>query len=1101
VNRPQSGRDVSRLAGLLLAAVLATGAAHAQPGGPGPGSVPRPAAAAPQPQLAIDALGWTAVRGTAIDLSVGADGTAFALDQERRVWRRLPGPRTESDWMLLPGSFTRIDAAARDLAVAITSAGDVHLWNGTLWRPIDQRARDVAIAPDGRLLVADIDGRMLAAGAGGTGFRVLAGADAPRDAVRVELEEGGVPWALDSAGRVHVLRGSGWQVLPGQARDLSLGPRGIVYIVDAASGQPARWNQRTLSWNLLDARAKLVAGGSGGQPWIMTPEGELFAIDLGRAATAAPTFNRSSFLVTFPGFTVGAPTSLSLAVSARGHAAVLDANGAVWQWGGQQQWRRLGDDTAFARVALDGAGRALALRSQGTLARWNGAQWVTVPGQAIDVAFSPLGAAWILLPDGSPAVEGPSGSWVSIDAPGDAVRLAIGQFNRPWVVGRDGQVRSHDGSGWKAWSGVVARDLAIGPGGTVFAASVEGRVLQLNPLDGTWGQVEVQTQPNRTPARVTAIAAGPLDKPWVIQTGGTTLASSLFEGPAVLADGGCTAEIGATRTIFQQPVPLPVVDTTPMQSLAIGRDGAVFALTTGSGELRQWSNGRSRFFNTYRLAFSQVAVAPNGTPWGVTSMGQVWRLSDSGWKVVVTPTLVARYIAVGCSGAVFVNDDRQQLWRYVPGLDRFERFSPAPQLGGTRLAVEPSGVPWTLRNNVVLRCEDGRCDSQYIGYKEALDIAFGPEGTLAVIALNGDVEAWDAKADPPAWRKVGFQASSIAIGPTGLPWLVQQGNGQVFSTAFFQRNEERDAERAAATPALASNSDTPPPFQFLISIPFDRVALPPAFALPAFPPPVQDVHLAFAPNGRLVVKDVGYHFWIHDGQQFTRDNTIPNPSAPAVLNGDAIRSFVIGQDGTYWITNDGTVPKIWRRQTAGWQQVPIPADCPTTPGCAFPSAISVNVGPDGTVYATGEANNLYRYDTVQQRFVPLTTVTRPPGGAAFVAVSPPAAGGRFWIASPGVGSLFELVGSTWVRRTDTVIGPPGQCFTGATPCVSFAGTGAAFGLGAVGQLVRFNGGGWERATSSPLVGLGSTYIGAPDGRAWIWTGATGSPPNALFRAR
>ncbi len=76
MNRPQSGRDVSRLAGLLLAAVLATGAAHAQPGGPGPGSVPRPAAAAPPPQLAIDSQGWTAVRGTAIDLSVGADGPA-----------------------------------------------------------------------------------------------------------------------------------------------------------------------------------------------------------------------------------------------------------------------------------------------------------------------------------------------------------------------------------------------------------------------------------------------------------------------------------------------------------------------------------------------------------------------------------------------------------------------------------------------------------------------------------------------------------------------------------------------------------------------------------------------------------------------------------------------------------------------------------------------------------------------------------------------------------------------------------------------------------------------------------------------------------------
>ena len=94
----------------------------------------KPAAPDAAVPVVAERLAWTALRGHAIDLTVGADGTAFSLDPEGLVWMRRPGPTT--GWVNLPGVFARIDAASERSAWALDAEGQAWRYNGTFWQMV-----------------------------------------------------------------------------------------------------------------------------------------------------------------------------------------------------------------------------------------------------------------------------------------------------------------------------------------------------------------------------------------------------------------------------------------------------------------------------------------------------------------------------------------------------------------------------------------------------------------------------------------------------------------------------------------------------------------------------------------------------------------------------------------------------------------------------------------------------------------------------------------------------------------------------------------------------------------------------------------------------
>lgn len=1055
---------------VLIAAVLAVAGwpTLAQPArAPDPSSLDAP-----------ERLAWTALRGTAIDLSVGSDGAAFSIDPQGQVWMRRAG--AQSNWALLPGRFARIDAASEREAWAVDGQGAVYRYNGTYWQSLPAPAAEDVAVGGGAVYLATRAGELARLQAHGS-FATVPGA--PTGITRVDVDDQGRPWVIASAGALSRLDGERWTRLPGSARDVSAGSRGGALMVDSER-RPMRWNAALGSWTPLLALADAVAAGPDNKPWIVTPQGLIYANDPEAGRRAPPVAPVASVFIQALPWQRLPGQARSLAISARGQVMALGPAGEVWQWRGRALWQRL--PGSFARLALDPAGVALALSADGQIFSWRGSSWTALPGRALDLSITPQGVAWILQPDGSPAFWNLAAGWVSIQAPSEATRLAVGPSNEPWIITRDGAVRSHDGRDWVDRPGIVAADLAIGPEGTVFAVGRDQRIARYDSQQQRWDAVA---------GVATAIAVGPRDRPWIVGTQSDISASSLFDEPT-LAGGDCGAGVGSAVASFRAADFVRIPNVVG-RDIAIGKDGNVM-ITDADSALQQWQN-QSQSFRAFPGQFTRIAIAPDGNPWGITPRGEAWRHDGKSW-LQVRGNFVGQDIAIGCNGTVLLADREEWLHKFNPRLAQFERLLPAragdPPPRGRRVAVDPQGQPWTIRDDWIYRCDAEPCERQAL---RARDIAIGPDGTLVAADFDGNLQLFNGRDN--RWDRVGVGADAVAVGPGGKPWVVR--NGEVLRSALFNRREDKDPEKAAGTAASALNSSSPPPFTFTINMRFDAITPPVGFSALSSPNP--EVHLAFAPTGKLMVMDSARAFWTYDEGRNTlvRDFSIPTPDTPALLNGAPTRSFVIGTDGTYWLTTTApATPRILRRPPGGaWQFATIPADCGSTPGCGFASPIGVGIGPDGAVYAASEGNNLYRWDPLLQRFMPFTQIPRPPGGAGYVTLDPQ---GRFWIASPGQGKLFEYSSLTgWQARFDAVIGSPAQCYFTATPCVSIGGTGTAYGLGAVGQLVRWNAasGVWERITSSPLLANGS-YLAGPDGRPWVWTGPGGSPAaNTLYRGR
>jgi len=281
-------------------------------------------------------LAWTALRGHATDLSVGADGTAFSLDPEGLVWMRRPG--LASGWVNLPGVFARIDAASERSAWAVDAEGQVWRYNGTFWQAVASPAAvDVGVGPTGMAYLATREGSLLRWDAR-QGFVAVAGA--PVSVLRVDVDDRDLPWVVLRDSTVQHYDGRAWVRLPGQALDISAGVRSSAFVVSTVQ-QPLRWNAALGAWSPLLAVAAVVAAGPDNKPWIVTPEGLIFANDTGAPAKSnRPAVESSVFARSYAWRRVQGKAK-TLSISAKGQVMALGTEGEVWQWKGKDLWQRL----------------------------------------------------------------------------------------------------------------------------------------------------------------------------------------------------------------------------------------------------------------------------------------------------------------------------------------------------------------------------------------------------------------------------------------------------------------------------------------------------------------------------------------------------------------------------------------------------------------------------------------------------------------------------------------------------------------------------------------------------------------------------------------
>lgn len=1042
-------------------------------------------------------LAWTALRGQAIDLSVGADGTAFSLDLEGQVWMRRPGP--SSSWLKLPGFFRRLDAAGERNAWAVDAEGQVLRYNGTLWSAVNSPlALDVGVSPTGMAYLATREGTLLRWDAR-QGWLPVAGA--PIAVVRVDVDDRDLPWVVLRDSSVLRHDGRAWVQLPGRGLDVSAGVRNSGFIISAAQ-QPLRWNPALNSWTPLLALATLVAAGPDNKPWIVTPEGQIYTNDTGtpaktdRVAVESSVFARSYAWRRVQGL------AKTLSISARGQVMALGPAGEVWSWKGKDLWQRL--PGTFERLAVGPSGQAMALDAQGRIYSYRGSQWVTVVGQALDITMTPQGVAWILLPDGSPAYWDPQQSgWLSLRAPGSAVQLAVGSSNAPWVLTREGEVQQYQDGAWLPRPGVDAIDLAMGPEGGVFVVRKDRTPARYDELLKRWEPITTEA---------VSIAVGPKDRPWVVNARGEVYASSLFEEAAVPA-GECSAAVGGKAPDFRLG-DLRQIQGAAARQLAIGKDGNVMAVDTDSN-LAQWRN-QSQRFRSFPGQMARVAVAPDGKPWGVTAKGEVWRHDGSKWLLVRSSLFTARDVAVACNGTVMATGSDELLYKYNAAQDNFERYVPGrledPLTRGSRLALDPTGRPWVLREDWIYRCDVQPCERQALRAKE---IAIGPEGTLLVVDMDGNLQTYNARDN--RWDRLGIdKVGAVAIGPGGKPWLVRNGT-EVWASAFFNRKEERDDITAASTPSTPVNaSTTTSPFTFSNNLVLDEISYQGMGA-----PLVRAQFLAVSASGKVMaIRRMGSDSYVV--YDMARNAFID--TGMAVPPGGEMEGLTFGPGDSLWTwrhpVNGAVNGGVWRFINGGWLAVGGIAALGLG-DVALPAFarrwLELAVAADGTVYAMGpdtgpvggQDSTLYRYNPASQIFA--LASFQLPGNEDALAVEPT---GPVWLVrsdsnAPYTRRAYQYINNAFFERAPPAgitLCPTFPASDRAVPgCISAGANGSVYAIGLQGtspRLLRWNAGSlqWEvMVLSVPLTGINQVAV-AQDGRPWV-IGTTDGMTFRVYKAR
>ncbi len=552
------------------------------------------------------------------------------------------------------------------------------------------------------------------------------------------------------------------------------------------------------------------------------------------------------------GWTPIAGNAADISINGDGQAYAVGFDGIPWRWDRvEQRWRRMSGK--FIRITAAEDNRPWAIDEEGTVFRYNGLWWENKDTDVVDVAADRTGTVFIAKTDGTVQQWYPARSeWrpLAALADGSAWRIALDRDGLPWIVTKSGAIRSFDGRAWSVRAG-RAKDIAIGGANTVAIADGEGLVrvfdrvqrrwtvvagasnivtVAVTPDDGTWAVTQTgailatrlliseieEAQENQAPGAkaldITAPinTAPPVSAPVATAPPVTVPAS---QAPLVSVPSITASAVDAPSVVPETPTPprperndnsVPVIDAASVTtqdairftntrknatSLAIGKDGSVFALDTNGGVLR-WSNAR-RTFEEFPGTLVRIAVDPEGNPWGVSALGRVFRHTGSVWRQIAGAT--ASDIAIGASGAVIIADARGALSKLNEGQTRFDRITG----NGTVIAVDPDDTPWTIRTDrLVQRCDTSPCT---ILQQKAKSIGIGPDGSVWIVSdrdllmrLKDDGKTFGLVQAP------GFVPTKVAVGPNGFPWIVSDAQ-LVFASNFFDRDESGDRIIAAST--------------------------------------------------------------------------------------------------------------------------------------------------------------------------------------------------------------------------------------------------------------------------------------------------------------
>ncbi len=1101
----------------------------------------KPAFAETAPATKI--LKWVPIKGSAVDLTIGADGAVFALNGLGQVWLRRPktaASNSEPSWTNLPGKFTRIASASMQLAWAIDANSVLYQWRGSWWKPMNGlfpiQAMDVGVSPNGMAFASTLDGRLVVLDMRKGAVDLSSLDNTPRNIINVDVDAQDRPWVTTNQGKVFYLNNGRWQSVAGlEVQNLSVTghSKDAIWFI-GLNGDVIRAAADGRNSEVVAARASVIASTPNGKPWIATADGAIYANDVvtGSGVRQNEPVKEQVFTQLINWQRVNG-NALELAISAKGAIAALGQKGEVWHWKGKNNWGLL--PGKLQSITLDVDATLWGLDATGRILRYQGSYWKPLRGKAKLIATGADGSIWIL--NESEQLQtwnAKTQAWVntSISIQMSVKSLTIDVDGHPWIIDDKGQILHFDGDDWTTLPDIMATSMAASPEGTIFVTDDEQVLWRWDSSGNRW---------DRSNGDAIFVAAGPLSTPWVVRSDGTIFAGGFFDeipgskvktvsvatsnaNQALNADAGWKTDpngyVGnpdnrALSSVPGEAIVLQKVSNAPRE-LAIGADGSIFALNFDSLVLR-WNNGRNEFLE-FPGRFSHIAVAPDGNPWGINADREVFRHDGNDWRVV--SNILATDISISFDGTVMVVGPQNFLYRFNEEQQRFERVLPLqegePPPRGKRVALDQKGVPWViLDNNFVAFCEKFVCARTTT---KAKDIDIGPDGTLFIIDTNNKPRRWNQSEK--SFERINTLAdplAHVAVGPLGKPWFINLKD-ETWSSAFFPRDETQDIKTVATTTSKTTTSSTPV-FTFSQTLNFESVPYAPGFQ--------NLVGLTAAPTGKIMALHLplppAQQFLVYDpnSKQFTNDVM---PASPGGFGGQVDR-FALGPNNQLWgwinPVAGGVNGQIFLFKNNAWQEIFGVRDM----SLAFPTPpppdtrnLDLTVSANGDVLVagpdTGASPNtnstLYRFVAARNQFV--AEVSQFAGDESAIAVEP---SGSIWLVTNPTGAdnrrrVYQYFNNSFVERPL----PAGstacnQAFTNIPKpainnCIGIGANGSVFLIvaeintgSAARKLLRWNPSSiqWDKVNTTPAFTEIRYMTVATDGRPWI----VADPGDAIFR--
>lgn len=515
----------------------------------------RPTAVSSEQITDTSPLIFTKVNGKTTRLSIGADGSIFAIGVDGTLQR---WNNQRKKFITFPGSLSRVAVDLEGNPWGVNAKQKIFYHTGNDWKNISGSAVDISISTHGDIVISNGDEKLYRLNDSKTSFKKIYG-----KGYYIAAHPNGEIWTITQDGKIRRCSDKECIRLKKKGADIAIGPDGSVYMADV-NNKLYVFDLKKDDWKRVETSRSVmsVAVGPKGRPWISdvnynTYSSMFFERDESEDIRQANTTNKTTTIVST---TSSVRTSIFTFTKKLSFTEVIlpfniadnvstGLDDIVYFWGDGGSAHRQYQDSTKSAVSLDfsfpestilavndAESRAWFLSSQDDnrighqkkkeSSNFDFYNFDSATGIGLDLAIGGDGTVFAVSSTNTLYQFNKSKNKFEKISNADVTNVAVDIGGNPWVIEKTTQlVKYWNGSGFVKPNNKTrtASVLRIGASGKIYIIDTNNKIMKWNTSNQQWDTVTISTTVNGVDtADKLAIASD--GRPWMMDTSASSSA-------------------------------------------------------------------------------------------------------------------------------------------------------------------------------------------------------------------------------------------------------------------------------------------------------------------------------------------------------------------------------------------------------------------------------------------------------------------------------------------------------------------------------------------------------------------------------------------------